>query len=451
MKEIAVRIRGIYTTALTKYLKDKGYRISKPSEKISLRLDMEREDSRSFDLDIRHSSNRQGISVVGNEENILKLEEDLKRDFLDIFVTPSKLQLYGIYKAKNLGEGKLDLGEVSLTTGIRTLEEYLMVQVSEIDLYPTLTTEITYPSEYVVLIPGSGVKISRKIRGEDRRRQLLELGERIETPDDFGLLWRTKAENVEDEELETEALKLVEEYRKLHCEFEEREVGLLKEGKSHIQITFGGETRRKLDFIRNNVFKTTRNHHKLKSYGKDLSLCVDVYERLMAKNQLEYDLETLIREIRGPKRGNLLQIEHLKLDGRRFILGKGKITKIYDSEFEISRRVYSEGVYDGLNAVKEVGDKILTKFRDGAWYYSNTYLSKSGMLKGIYYNVCTPLEVFPYLVRYIDLEIDVVKKDQLEIIDEDILDKRVEKGFISEELAQKAKMIARRIAEGVYV
>ncbi|MFQ5892197.1 MAG: ribonuclease E/G, partial [Candidatus Methanofastidiosia archaeon] len=237
MKEIAVRIRGIYTTALTKYLSDKGYRISKPSEKISLRLDMERDDSRSFDLDIRHSSNRQGISVVGNEENILKLEEDLKRDFLDIFVTPSKLQLYGIYKAKNLGEGKLDLGEVSLTTGIRTLEEYLMVQVSEIDLYPTLTTEITYPSEYVVLIPGSGVKISRKIRGEDRRNALFELGERIETPADFGLLWRTKAENVEDEELETEALKLVEEYRKLHCEFEEREVGLLKEGKSHIQIT----------------------------------------------------------------------------------------------------------------------------------------------------------------------------------------------------------------------
>ncbi len=90
------------------------------------------------------------------------------------------------------------------------------------------------------------------------------------------------------------------------------------------------------------------------------------------------------------------------------------------------------------------GDYGLTEAREGAWYVKNTYFSKEGKLKGEYYNVNTPVELYPFGARYIDLEIDVVRRagERAFIVDREKLDLLAKEGKISRQLAEKAVEVA---------
>lgn len=59
------------------------------------------------DIDIRHTYNRQGISIVANSEVLAAFLEDIRKDFVDVFVIPSGIDLYGVYKGRNLGRGEV--------------------------------------------------------------------------------------------------------------------------------------------------------------------------------------------------------------------------------------------------------------------------------------------------------------------------------------------------------
>ncbi|PSQ59670.1 MAG: RNA-binding protein, partial [Halobacteriales archaeon SW_9_67_25] len=59
-------------------------------------------------------------------------------------------------------------------------------------------------------------------------------------------------------------------------------------------------------------------------------------------------------------------------------------------------------------------------------------------------NVCTPVEVFPEEVRYVDLHVDVVRTPDGTVrrVDDDELDAAVEAGNVPEALAEKAREVA---------
>ena len=62
-------------------------------------------------------------------------------------------------------------------------------------------------------------------------------------------------------------------------------------------------------------------------------------------------------------------------------------------------------------------------------------------------NICTPVEVFPDQIRYVDLHVDVIKHADgtVERVDDNELDEAVADGQLSSELAEKARSVARAI------
>ena len=68
-----------------------------------------------------------------------------------------------------------------------------------------LTTQITIPSRYLVLTPGSpGVGVSTRIEDEEERRRLRELTAALCPDDEWGLILRTAAEGVGEEPLKAD-------------------------------------------------------------------------------------------------------------------------------------------------------------------------------------------------------------------------------------------------------
>jgi Ribonuclease G/E len=447
MKDVTVRIRGIYSTALTKILAERGYGICQVSHLIRTRLDIESLD-RPPDIDIRHTYNRQGISIVASGGALDTFLDDIREDFVDAFIIPSGIELYGIYKGRNLGKGEIDMGGFIGYLEERTSERDVLVQVSEIRNRPMLTGRISFSGNFAILIPQEGVKISRKVEDPDERRKLYHLANRLQISPGYGLLWRTAAVGCDENVLETEVQHLVEEMHRINMEFPASNIGLLREGKRHVNILFGGESKRRLDFIRNNVLPTAHNHHKLKSSGKEFSLVVDVFERLLPRYPIEEKLDEILWRLAPWKPGDVVLLEHVKPTGEKLHLGRAVIQQFDYPYLVMERRMHTYGVYDGLGVKKEKGDRVITEMKEEEWVFVHSYYSSDGELKGRYYNISSPVEFYPYKVRYMDLEVDVVEVDEKRIIDTERLEQRVKEGFISQNLKEKALEVAQSVVEG---
>ncbi len=449
MKDVSVRVRGVYSTALTKVLAEQGYGICQVSHLIRDRLQIESLDLPP-DIDIRHTYNRQGISIVANSDVLDTFLEDMKQYFSDVFVIPSGIDLYGVYKGRNLGKGEIDLGGLMGYLEERTAERDVLVQVSEIRNRPILTTRISFSGNYAILIPQEGVKISKKVENPDERRKLYHLANRLQISPGYGLLWRTAAVGREDTVLEGEVQQLVEEMHRINMEFPAASVGLLRDGRKHVNILFGGESKKRLDFIRNNILPTAHNHHKLKSSGKEYSLVVDVFEEILSKYPIEEKLDEVLWWLNPWRLGDSILLEHVKPNGEKLHLGRAVVQQFNYPYVTLERRMHTYGTYDGLGVRKEKGDRVVSYMKEGEWVFVHQYYSQNGELKGRYYNVTTPVEFYPYKVRYMDLEVDVVESEggNRHVIDVDKLEQRVEEGFVSEKLKEKALEVAQKAVEG---
>ena len=189
------RIRGIYSTALTKLLLEHGFNIIQPSTTMEERFDLE-EDIGSPDLDIYDRPDRQGIRVIGRAEAFNAFTSLLKDHLDDVILREWPVTINGIYKGSikhidrrrssillNIGPavGRLRLEEVP---DLKLKEAVVQVKRTRVGAeVPLLTTKIRIPGKYAVLIQGEQVKISRKIRGSSTRARLYRLGERLAPPD----------------------------------------------------------------------------------------------------------------------------------------------------------------------------------------------------------------------------------------------------------------------------
>ncbi|MFQ6090644.1 MAG: DUF402 domain-containing protein, partial [Candidatus Bipolaricaulia bacterium] len=227
---------------------------------------------------------------------------------------------------------------------------------------------------------------------------------------------------------------------------------LLLEGEAAAQIEFPGGSKARLDELRGEVLPTAAGHHRAKASGREEE--IEALERLVQR--LSGSKEK--GQIAGPspldplRPGATLAIEHVKLDGRVLRLGRAVIGHLIPEEgtIELEREIKTEGEYDGLGLPKEPGDRAVTEFVEGRWWYRTRYYSPAGELKGEYYNINTPIEIYPDRIRYVDLEIDVVRLPDGDprLIDEERLKEAVQKGWVTERLAERAREVTRAIREG---
>ncbi len=207
-----------------------------------------------------------------------------------------------------------------------------------------------------------------------------------------------------------------------------------------------------LDDLRNRVIPTVFNHHRLRIIDSEYVDSVEKKELLNHPEKRKIVSQNLEKRLiwETYKKGKKISIEHVKLNGRVISLSEGKIIEINPEERKLTlKRTKFTGrtKYDGLNLPKKNGDYAITEVKEGDWFYGHTYFRYDGQLIGKYYNINTLVEFYPDKIRYVDLEIDVVKwpDGKVEIIDEEILNRQFESGYLSEALKQKAKKTAHEL------
>lgn len=135
----------------------------------------------------------------------------------------------------NIGEGKngylyvkdalsreqiLSKKRYSIDEVVRAGEDIIVQVIKEPlgEKGPKVTTHISIPGRYLVLTPYSpGVNISRKIRDKEEIRRLKDIGEKI-LQKEYGMIFRTVSNGIEEELLMEEYNLLIEIYKKIESQ-----------------------------------------------------------------------------------------------------------------------------------------------------------------------------------------------------------------------------------------
>jgi len=219
-------------------------------------------------------------------------------------------------------------------------------------------------------------------------------------------------------------------------------------GYVFFEVEFPHGSKCALDSIRSTVLPTIEGHHQLKLVDSEK---VEESEAALAhapekKSEISQRLrEELIH--RYHEVGKVLLLEHVKLEGETIRLPEGRIMVKDMSKLVLRRQFTGGSAYDGLDMPKEEGDYAITEVEEGSWKMRHRYFAADGNLKGEFWNINTSIEFYPDRIRYVDLDVDVVKaaKERPRIIDREKLDRAVEEGYVAERVAEKAIEIAENL------
>ena len=405
-----VRIRGIYATALTKLFLDHGFEVVQQTPQIAFRFNSEIKEEPA-DVTVKDGNDKGEIISIGQD-----LHEFLRGVFKYSFVWKSPVKLYSVIQTEDCKYMGFEVEPC--------LEQGLVVKPpieGKIILSPPKAV-----GKYAMVWRGDGKTFFSEHINKEERIRLLSISIPFNKKG-YNVKWRSNAPVAKDYELK-------EELERLAMKFDNED--FKGQGEDFSKVTLSLEDKLMLDKIRREVLPQTVNfHHMLKM---SLSNEVDAVEN--GSGRVEDLLNSLITDFMG--------IEHIKPDGRVLQLRKGKVIykEVTDSYFIIRlMRVFDkEGVYDGLNVKIEKDDYDIVEFDSRKWYQIHRYYNKDGKLKGIYVNISTPPEILKGKIRYLDLEIDVVKSgDEIKVVDVEELEKV--KDIVGEELYKKAYEVAEEV------
>jgi hypothetical protein len=448
---MTVRIRGIYATALTALLDD----VVQPSAAIRDRVE------RNFactpaDARVGTTPERQGVGVHGDPDRVADVATTLEAVGRDAFRWPADLPVDGVYAGEvteTLGRGAL----VDLGTGTgflpygetsRRIEsgDRLRVQVAEprppwVDERPVLGTDIRIRGGLVDLVRG---------RRTDAAGPALVDVLPTSPPDGWGPDWANGAREVAHDALAAaldEAsghATALDEALSTAQPPTDRDPGAYWTGPASTWVWFGRESRFALDEVRRDVVPTMSGHHRLKAATDAAGAAVDFVEAVCSNEDAGFPFDAATRQF-GPVEGDRVAISHGKPEGDRYDLGTGEVLdRDPDGSLTIRREMTAGGTYDALGVDRAAGDVAVTTLTEGRWWYPTVYRAEDGTTRGTYVNVCTPVEIFPTAVRYVDLHVDVVKHadGRVERVDDDELDEAVAQGYVSAGLAERAREVA---------
>ena len=210
------------------------------------------------------------------------------------------------------------------------------------------------------------------------------------------------------------------------------------------RLEFGGESKESLDRLRSSVIPTLDRHHRLRIINpqkvEKAERQIEQQPELKSKLQKSIFQEVILLPL---SKAGVVRLEHVKISGKPVRPREGILLEAKGLRIRV-RRSFFQGRYDGLDLPIEEGDYGLTEAKEGAWYVKHAYYSKEGRLKGEYYNVNTPVELYPYGARYVDLGIDVVRRvgENPIMVDREDLALLAKDGLIGNRLEKKALEVA---------
>ncbi|EMA33519.1 DUF402 domain-containing protein [Haloarcula japonica] len=458
---MTVRVRGIYATALTQLLREAGHEVVQASGPIQNRFDGEFADERAA-VTVATTDDQQGVGVVGDRDvadTIIDRLTEIGRDTLHWTDPTPEGAVYAGTVTETLGSGAVvDLGDgegfLPYSSSDERVEtgDTLRVQVVEASApwtngRPVLDATVAVRGSLLSLVRGGTT--STPGTGGPAMLDLIA----AEPRDGWGVSWESASEDASFEAL-AEALDAANERAVAIDDAltgadppEDCAPACYDEGLATAWLWFGRESRFALDEARREVTATMPGHHRVKAGDRAASAAVDYVEALcddIESGETDFPFAVTARQF-GPQVGGSLSLGHGKPDGRLITLGSGEVQSVDDDgTVTIEREMSPGGTYDALGVPKEGGDIAETKVKEGRWWYPTVYRDSDGEKKGTYVNVCTPVEIFPDTARYVDLHVDVVKHADgtVERVDDDELDAAVERGHLSEPLAERARSVA---------
>ncbi|WP_436927959.1 DUF402 domain-containing protein [Halosimplex amylolyticum] len=470
-----VRVRGIYTTALTRLFEDEGLSVVQASPPIRDRFDDEFSLTPA-DASVSTTDDRQGVGITGDAQAVATAVAEARgvgRDAMAWRDPTPRGAVYAGEVTETLGSGAV----VELADGIERetapalppvagtdregflpysktaahveTGDRLRVQVKEAappwgNGRPVLDT--------TVRVQGALASLARGSSPDSNGPELADLLP-VDPPEGWGIDWGPAADDAGLDALGDALDALRERALALDDAFadapapDDAAPHCYWPGESTVWVWFGRESRFGLDERRRAVTATMGGHHRTKAATESASAAVDFVEAVCpdaSGGETDFPFDAVTRQF-GPTEGDRVRIDHGKPDGRLFSLGTGEVTRRdSDGTVVVERAMSGRGTYDALGVDQQAGDVAVTKLTEGKWWYPTVYRGEDGEKRGTYVNVCTPVEVFPSAVRYVDLHVDVVKHadGRVERVDDDELDAAVEAGHVPEELAEKARSVA---------
>ena len=457
-----VQVRGIYTTALTHLFGAGASEVVLASEPIRDRFDAGF-GVRPPDATVSTTDDRQGVGVVGGPDAVAAVRERLDGVGVDTLSWTDPMPAGAVFEGvvtDTLGGGAVvDLGEGEGYIPYDDAEGYvedgdvLRVQVRAPappwgGNRPSLSTALIVDGGLVELRRGSGGG-----GGNSEAARMASLLS-VDPPEGWAPRWTRWAEDADVDALRASLERANERAdavtRALADADPDTAPARLAAPLDTAWVWFGRESRFALDDLRREVTTTMPGHHRTKAATEAASAAVDFAEAVCEPSGA-FPFAAVTRQF-GPGEGDRIAIEHGKPEGRLITLGRGEVTD-YDPDgaVRVEREMSPGGTYDALGVERRPGDVARTKFVEGRWWYATVYSGGEGETRGTYVNVCTPLEVFPRSVRYVDLHVDVVKHadGRVERVDDDELDAAVEAGNVPGPLAERARDVAGRIEDAL--
>lgn len=446
---LRARVRGIYSTAISKILHENGVELVDVTPSIASRLKVSENRGLPADVTIKtENDNPSQLIVIGFPEAVDEVTDILEMSIPDMLVFKPLAGLYTTFKTRILGhEGRECV--VQSPWGKAVLVDYKeCVQgreapVTTIKLITNgsekivVSENIRVVGKYAIVGRGSSVTFSHFIRSKDRITQLIEISSKY-VREGYSIRWRSNSDEADISEIMTELAELTEKYSKLLEAV--RGAPLLKivyEGESarFYELTYSSKLY--LDRVRKETCPTIHMHHIFRSCDRDVSL-VGLLDALSSRVSRDEEIrivtEWLLSEL---SEASEVIVEHKKVWGKTIFM-KSVIDKVLNEDgpaLQLKRVFRTHGIYDGLEISKEIGDIALTFVKAGSSHIVHKYFSKDGRLKGVYVNFNTPVEIhYSGKVYYIDLDVDLVKpeRDGCKMIDTEGFRKLLTEGIVTQ-------------------
>lgn len=451
---LKARVRGIYSTAISKILHDNGVELVDVTPSIASRLKVSENRGLPADVTVKtENDNPSQLIVIGFPEAVGEVADILEMNIPDMLVFKPLAGLYTTFKTSILGHGGRECVAQS-PWGKATLVDYKeCVQgketpVTTIKLITNgsekivVSENIRVVGKYAIVGRGSSVTFSHFIRSKDRITQLIEISSKY-VREGYSIRWRSNSDEADLSEVMAELAELTEKYSKLLETA--RRAPLLKvvyEGESarFYELTYSSKLY--LDRVRKEICPTIHMHHIFRSCNRDASLVGlldNLSSRMPSDEEVRIVTEWLLNELSEVSE---VIVEHKKVWGKTIFM-KSVIDKVLNEDgptLQLKRVFRTHGIYDGLKVSKEIGDTALMSVKAGSSHIIHKYFSRNGRLKGVYVNFNTPAEIHHSgKVYYVDLDVDLVRheKDGCKIIDTDGFRKLLAEGIVTQGILEK--------------